>query len=151
MEKTKLIVISISIILTLIISAVASLPTLLFGLSISRYLTTFCILIALQLFIGGMINYYISKKEILDLKKIDAINNLTHSVQYVDINCSYCGSLNNVRLLLNEKNIYDCTACNQSNSILVSISSSRVTNTPLPKEDVIKIFKSIDQETNKKD
>jgi len=147
METNKLgkyATIIISCTLTIIISAMCALPILFWGCSLKKYAAVFCILVAVQLFIATLWNYFINNKLKLKEKEIIAIDQLTNAMQHVQVTCAYCGIMNYVEIYVGKKNTYECTTCNQTNAVQIQISCSRTLTSKTQKEDITKIFKSID-------
>jgi len=142
----KYAVIFISLISILIISALGALSYGLFwGLTISNYIASFCIIAALQLFIGGLWNYRIDRYARLELKKINAATAMADAVQHIEIVCAYCGTTNLVKILVGEENTFNCDACKQANAVFITTSSARITQPIMPKEELATIFKNIDE------
>ena len=140
----KRIVVITSIVFMLIISAIGSLPVLFLGFNLANYLSVFAILIAVQLFIGGIWNYFIDKTVRLEMEKVDAANNLAYSVQHLKMDCAYCGTQNYVKILVGQENKFECEACKQKNSVVLSITTARITEPIMPKSELSEIFKGID-------
>ena len=140
----KLIVILISITSMLIISSIGGLVGLFWGLSWGNYFGTFFGLIAIQLFIGKLWNYFIDKKTHTTIEKIKSDNIMAAAAQYVQLTCSYCGTTNSVKLYVGKNNTYKCEGCKETNSVQIATSSARTTQPIMPKAELAEIFKGID-------
>jgi len=145
----KFIVVTISLGLILIVSMIGSLPVLLWGGTGSDYFATCCILIALQLFIGKIWNYFIDKRLDIHLEQAKASSLLAESLQYLSTNCAYCGTTNLVQIIVGKDNTFECTACKQKNLIMIETSCARITTPVIPKADLNSIFSSIDNTPEK--
>jgi len=141
----KYIVILMSIGVVVLTSLLASLPVLLFGLSVARYFATFFILVALQLFVGKLWNYYVDHKTNLEMEKVNATKAMADAVQHLQVTCAYCKTLNLAKILLGEDNTYECTACKEVNTVLIETSSARTTQPIMPKAELATIFNNIDK------
>jgi len=141
----KYIVILIAIGVVLLTAAIVSLPVLLIGLSASRYFSTFFILVALQLFLGKLWNYYVDRNTFLEMEKVNAANAMADAVQHLQVTCAYCKTINLVKILIGEDNTYECTACHETNSVAIETSSARTTNPIMPKAKLAAIFNNIDK------
>lgn len=146
----KFFVVLFSLIYVTLISGIGALPVLFWGLSLANYLSVAAILFAAQMFIGGMYNTFISLKDRVARNKLEAARVMSKSVQQLPINCAYCGTTNNVQILVNKQNKFNCSTCGQPNSVLLSCSATRTTNPIMPKEKAAEIFKSIDDEERSK-
>ena len=140
----KYVILILSLVLMLIVSAIGAVPALCWGFSWGNYFAVFFILTALQLFLGRLWNYFVNRKERLQMEQVNAANALADAVQYLQVVCAYCGTTNLVKILIGEENKYDCEACSLTNSVQISTSSARITKPIMPKSELADIFKSID-------
>ena len=140
----KSIIIVLSLVFALILSAVGALPSLFWGFSFGNYFATVSILFVAQLFIGRLWNYHVDSKEFVAMEKINSAKALADAVQHVSLSCAYCNTSNLAKIYVGKENIYKCGACNQINSVQLSTSSARVTEPIMPKAEVAEIFKNID-------
>ena len=141
----KFVVILISSVLIFLVAAVGAVPALLWGLSWVNYLATFCILIALQLFLGKLWNYLVDRSIRLRMEKVQAANALAEAVQLLQVTCAYCGTTGLTKIYIGEDNKFNCDACKQENAITISTSTARVTKPIMPKADAAEIFKELDK------
>jgi transposase-like protein len=109
-----------------------------------NYLATFSIITAVQMFLGGLWNYYVSSRERLKIREVQAAEALADAVQYVQLSCAYCKTGNLAKILIGEDNTFDCEACKETNSVLVETSCARTTSPIMPKLEAKEIFESID-------
>lgn len=145
----KFFVILFSLVYVTVISGIGALPVLFWGLSLTNYLSVAAILFASQMFVGGLYNTFIGLKDRVARNKLEAAKAMAESVQQLSINCAYCGTTNNVPILVSQQNKFDCHACKQTNSVLLSWSATRTTNPIMPKAQAAEIFKSIDEDNKK--
>ena len=141
----KIVIILISTILITLVAAIGALPVLLWGASLPNYLATFCILIALQLFLGKLWNYLVDRSIRLRMEKVVAANAMAEAVQLLQVVCAYCGTSNLAKIYIGEDNLFDCEACGQENAVQISTSTARVTKPIMPKADAAEIFKELDK------
>jgi len=140
---SKLIVIGLSIVYSIIIAFFCALPSLLIQRSAVAYFSTFFVLLGLELFVGKLWNYWVDNKTTIEMGKIDATNALINASQSIIIECAYCRTKNTVKIYVGSDNKYTCTGCKEINSVKLGLKSCRVTNPVMPKEQVSEIFKNL--------
>ena len=128
----------------MLVSAVGALPVLLWRLDLHNYLTAFFILLCVQSFVGMLWNYIVDKLTQLRFEEALASQKLADSIQHIEINCSYCGANNLVRILLGKQNTFLCSTCKENNSVHIDITCARITKPIMPKAELSEIFKNLD-------
>ena len=140
----KFVIILVSILVILVISALGALPCLFWNMGIRNYLAWFFIITAAQLTIGKMWNYSVDRKIRLQMEKVNAAKTIANSFQYIEIRCAYCSTANMAKLLVGKENKFVCEACKETNAVILNTSSARITQPIMPKAEVAEIFKSLD-------
>jgi hypothetical protein len=138
-----IITIAISIIVTCSVSAMFGLGAMLIGY---QFWPTFLIMTGLQIIINGLWQIIISSKEKLQIERLKVDSALIESIQYVNVYCEYCKFINNVPLLLNRENIFECAHCKNKNKIILEISTVRTTDEINTKANMANLFEKIDQQ-----
>jgi hypothetical protein len=92
----------------------------------------FFVSFGLQFVLFAIINTLLQRKDTIDATKIvneqlDILSRFT-----VRLTCAYCKQKNEVPVNLNQENRYQCSSCNQVNSIKMQFFSTQIT-TPLNK------------------
>jgi hypothetical protein len=145
----RFVVILISISMVLLISATGALPTLFWGMNLSNYAAWFFIIMAVQLFIGRLWNHRVDQFTRLKMEQINFNNERLNAAQHINISCAYCGTVNAVKLLLGTDNRFTCSACEETNSVIIDTASARITEPIMPKAELANIFKNIDKKDEK--
>lgn len=141
---SKIIVILINVGYVCMVSALVSLPSLFFGLSVTNYFSWFVVTAGIQLFLGKLWNYFVDRRVRLKIAQVNSANALAEAVQLLKVTCSYCGTANLAKIYIGEDNTYDCDACKQTNSVQISTTSARVTKPIMPKAELAGIFNDLD-------
>ncbi len=141
---SKFVVVLINVAYVSLVSAVAALPSFFFGLSVVNYFSWFAVATAVQLFIGKLWNYFIDRRIRLRSSQVAAANALSEAVQKLKVTCAYCGTSNLANIYIGEDHVYECEACNETNSGQITTASARVTTPIMPKAELADIFKNLD-------
>lgn len=141
----KFIVILLSLVYVLVVSALAALPSLIWGFKLYNYVAWIAILSAIQLAAGRLWNYFIDRKIDAVIRKADAAEALANSIQHIELRCAYCETKNIVRIRIDIENTFTCAACKETNSVQINLSTSRVTTPIMPKEEAASIFRDLDK------
>ena len=125
MNKTILLVISISIGLTCLIST-------LFGFAGSAIIGTFWgwfwITLLVQ-FIGFIVvNSYLLQRDRLQQQQVDLETLESLSKFTIKLTCAYCQQYNTAPIQLNQKNTFKCESCNQVNGISMQFMATTLTS-----------------------
>lgn len=141
----KFIVILLSLVYVVIVSALGALPSLIWGFKLYNYLAWVAILTAIQFAAGRLWNYFIDRRIDASVRQSAATEALANSIQYAELSCAYCGTRNVVRVLIDRENTFTCEACKEISSIQIGMSTARITQPIMPKAELASIFKGLDK------
>lgn len=83
----------------------------------------------------------------LRLLEVEAQSLLLEAVQKITVNCAYCNEPNNIGVLLNKNNDFNCIKCKQKNAVNMTISTIRVTEMVDNQEVLNKLFEEAQSAT----
>ena len=127
MKRIELLILGISLAATFLVS---SLFGLIGPLVVGTFWGWFSISFLVQI-IGFMaFNSFLIQKDnaIAELTQIQAFE--TFSKFTVQLTCAYCQQANNVPIQLNQRNMFKCESCNQTNAVTMQFSATALT-TPI--------------------
>jgi len=102
---------------------------ILFGLStfflFKTFLGGFLFAIVFQFLFGYMWNTFLERRDKQFSQTL--LNNLKEAPVPTDLTCAYCNIKNRVPLLLSADNVFKCTGCNQTNTVYIQFTTTRIT------------------------
>jgi len=136
-----LIVLGISFLIDSILASIIGLACMLLG---SSFIIGFLFGFAIFSFIGMLWNTFTSKMISLKLIQSQAELKTAELYQNTRIVCAYCGLENHVKLVINGDNTFICKSCNNTNGVVIHITTTQKT-TPLIADQVVdNVFNKID-------
>ena len=126
-NRTEILILSISILLTLLFSAIFGFA----GSSIcGKFWGWFWVTFVIQVIGFAAWNSYLSQKEFVANRQaeIEALERFSKFA--VQLSCAYCKQPNTTPIQLNQKNTFKCDSCNQVNGIFMQFAATTLT-TPL--------------------
>ena len=84
-----------------------------------------------QVIISFLWKSYLIHRSTVDIAEIDSDLQKTEmeqlSKQTVNVNCAYCRVVNKATIRMDSENTFRCSACNQLNIVMITLSTARVT------------------------
>ena len=93
-----------------------------------NFFAVFGLTTVLQFILFAIINTVKDNRLQINIEKEITIREQEYTKQGIDVTCAYCNKTDFVPVRLDETNQFECTHCNQVNSIYINITTAQVTD-----------------------
>ena len=132
-NNIALLTIGVSLLIDFIVSAIIAAGFAIVGY---HFFPTLLITFGILFLIGNLWNMYLSTRDRSTQLLVEASNRLTKTQQEIELSCAVCHKVNNVAVILNRDNEFNCAYCKQQNRVMMDFSTVQITTPLSPALDV---------------